>query len=250
MRSYLLGAVVFALSLANVESIIGGTNTKISNFPFYASIRMYPNKYSCGASIIGKQWVITAAQCVYGLDRRSLFVAVGTDSLNRIGASYAVDRIDIHPYFNRITKANDTALVRLTRNIVFNQNVSSILLASDIISTGKTLVLVGHGATSYPFKNPSSNLTMIVTRSIDIAQCGTILRQKLTKSYLCTLAKSFRGACVGDVGSPLVSRGGSFGSRKLYGVLSLDQSCARGGQPDVYSSITDARPWILRNTGL
>ncbi|KAK5638771.1 hypothetical protein RI129_013066 [Pyrocoelia pectoralis] len=240
--------------LANVKSgleqrIIGGSTAKISNFPFYVSIRAYPNNYLCGGAIIDRYWVVTAAQCVYSKYPNNILVVAGTDALNGTGDRYGVYSIHINPFFNSITKTNDTALLKLTRKLTYGKNISSIALAKDVLSDGKTLELCGFGAFAYPFRSMSSHLNSIEIKSISNAQCSAALNRQIHKSNLCTKGKSAKGACVGDVGSPLISRGGFFEKTKLYGIVSWDSSCGQG-RPDVYSSIAAARPWITAITGL
>lgn len=47
------------------QRIIGGTNIDISNVPWQVSLRnIASNRHFCGASIISKNWVVTAAHCV------------------------------------------------------------------------------------------------------------------------------------------------------------------------------------------
>ncbi|KAB0793239.1 hypothetical protein PPYR_12859 [Photinus pyralis] len=247
------GAVVIALAWISVESfeqrLIGGQKAKISDFPFYASIRIYPNRYACGAAIIDRFWVMTAAQCVYSVHPSSLVVVAGTSSLNETGDRYGVHSVHVHPLFNAAMKTNDTALLRLTRSVVYSKNVSSIALATDSLPGGKTLELCGHGATQYPFTNMSVPLMSVELKSITNAQCSAALNRPITKYNLCTKGKTTKGACVGDVGGPLTKRGGVFGTTKLYGTVSWGYPCSQG-MPDVYSSVLAARPWIRTISGL
>ncbi|KAK5638772.1 hypothetical protein RI129_013067 [Pyrocoelia pectoralis] len=255
MKMYLFGGVViFVFNLAIVKSgleqrIIGGSTAEIRNFPFYVSIRTYPNNYLCGGAIIDRYWVVTAAQCVYSKYRNNILVVAGTDALNGTGDRYGVYSIHIHPLFNPNARTNDTALLKLTRSVTFGKNISSIALGKDVLSDGKTLELCGFGAFAYPFTSMSSNLKYIEIKSISNAQCSAVLNRQIHNSNLCTKGKSGKGACVGDVGSPLIKRGGFFGKTKLYGIVSWDSSCGQG-RPDVYSSIIGARPWIKEITGL
>uniref|UniRef100_A0A1Y1LWN7 Peptidase S1 domain-containing protein n=1 Tax=Photinus pyralis TaxID=7054 RepID=A0A1Y1LWN7_PHOPY len=245
---YLLVAAIFALSLTSVESnleprIVGGKKAKISDFPFFVSIRTYPNKYICGGAIIDDFWVATAAQCVRGVSPNNLFVVAGVAALNETGDRYAVQAVQIHPWFNPTMKTNDTALLKLTRKLS-GKNIKKIEMTKEAIKDGKDMELCGHGATGYPFKNASINLMAIELKSIANDQCSTLHNRPITNYNLCTKGKSAKGACVGDVGSPLIVRGGIFGTTKLHGIVSWGTSPCAQGKPDVYSSIAAIRPWI------
>ena len=45
--------------------VVGGSNTDIANWPWQASLR-YNGGHTCGAIIIGPNYLLTAAHCVNG----------------------------------------------------------------------------------------------------------------------------------------------------------------------------------------
>jgi secreted trypsin-like serine protease len=56
-------------------SIIGGKETKQLEFPWMASLQF--NGHFCGASLISKKWLLTAAHCVYNINPRDMKVILG-----------------------------------------------------------------------------------------------------------------------------------------------------------------------------
>ncbi|XP_031332103.1 trypsin alpha-3-like [Photinus pyralis] len=251
----LITCLIAIAGLVVVESsleprIVGGANTTIDKFPFYASVRKTTNKYIGGAVIIGRFWVVTAAQCVEGRAKQDLMVVTGTDSLNEGGQRYAIESVHFHPNFDRFTKSNDIALLKLIAEVKFTKTVASVALATKAPSIGKKLQVCGHGATATPYLDRSVKLKFIETRSISTSQCAEKLHVTVDGSRLCAVSESSSGACVGDFGSPLISRGGIAGPTKLHGILSWDSSCGKDGRPGVYTSIVAVRSWILSVTRL
>ena len=60
------------------QRIIGGTDIDISNVPWQVSLRnIASNRHFCGASIISKNWVVTAAHCVQGVQANNIRVHAG-----------------------------------------------------------------------------------------------------------------------------------------------------------------------------
>jgi secreted trypsin-like serine protease len=46
------------------QRIIGGIETSSGNYPWIVSVQSSDGSHFCGASLIDKQWVMTAAHCV------------------------------------------------------------------------------------------------------------------------------------------------------------------------------------------
>jgi secreted trypsin-like serine protease len=49
------------------QYIIGGTEAKISEFPFMASLQR-ETRHFCGPTILNSRWILTAAHCLYILE--------------------------------------------------------------------------------------------------------------------------------------------------------------------------------------
>lgn len=92
-----------------------------------------------GGTLIGDQYVLTAAHLVDGKDISSLKFTVG-------GTSYGLDEVNVHPDYEfgflGTDDGNDLAILKLNRPVV---DVSPALLWQGRLQTGDSLTLVGFG---------------------------------------------------------------------------------------------------------
>ena len=64
--------------IGKMKRIVGGTESTIYEYPWQALVRglsLY-NKKKCGGTLISDQWILTAAQCVDGLDNIILCIRI------------------------------------------------------------------------------------------------------------------------------------------------------------------------------
>lgn len=158
----LLVALIFCLiayvdhvsSLPYKTRIIGGRPARPAQFPSQVSLRYLISDESveirpiddsdngnegyedfCGASIISKRWIITAAHCfdAYTGNVTNLLAIVGAVNLDTDGKAYAIERIEIHPDYNEDLIKNDVALVQTSEEIKFSRYVRPIRLSREFI---------------------------------------------------------------------------------------------------------------------
>lgn len=113
------------------------TGIEPSQFPFVVSLRAFDAgsrkyKHICGGTIIGDQWIVTAANCLK--ERLSEIVAVaGTNGTLGNGPAYRVQQIILNSEFS-LTKTEsiaDIALVQIHGKFEFNEKVQPISLANE-----------------------------------------------------------------------------------------------------------------------
>lgn len=69
-------------------------------------------------------WVVTAAHCVDGYEKKELSIIVGTSTLgNESGIRYLISFFKIHPDYQELV-TSDIALMKTTTNINFTNDVS------------------------------------------------------------------------------------------------------------------------------
>ena len=110
------------------------------------------NTKRCGASIIGPNFVITAAHCAYNQTIDSIKIVGGTFS-SSASESHAIEikplKIMIHPDYDTRKNSNDIALVRVERIRNWPDSMRPICLPdeNDSFKSGSLCMVAGWGAT-------------------------------------------------------------------------------------------------------
>ncbi|XP_068153437.1 chymotrypsin-2 [Drosophila tropicalis] len=234
----------FAGSLSSASSrVIGGTDAVDGEAPYQVSLQgtLY-NDHMCGGAIINKDWVLTAAHCVYGYNPPYLQVATGSIRWAQPEARYQVKEYYVHCNYNFPNYHNDIALIHLNESIVFNEYTQPAPLPTEPLVDGAELVLTGWGSTELWGDTPDvlqrANLTYV-----EYNRCQEIMGGDDNNGicHICTLTDEGRGACHGDSGGPLTWQG------ILVGLVNWGYPCAIG-YPDSFASVYFNKDWISRVT--
>lgn len=118
----------------SLNRIISGQSANANSWPWIVSIRFNNGTHRshiCGGSLIRQQYVLTAANCVYNKQAKSLSVVVGSHRLdeqltpeNNIG----VRRIASHWNFNIRGVADNIAILKLDKPLNLSDKISTICL--------------------------------------------------------------------------------------------------------------------------
>lgn len=258
----LLIAVAWMLVVAATASadrpprIVGGNTTTIAQHPWQAALVFDPAKKPgndfqrqfCGGSLITTRIVLTAAHCVFDtdpgplglgtkLDPDDLDVVLGRTQLSGGGGEeHDVQRIEFHSGYNPATAEKDVGYVVLQAPSA-QQRIT--IAGSDefgLWRPGARTVVSGWGGTSEGGLG-SDVLKEAVVPIIADATCetpGVYGTAFFRTTMVCAgFLEGGTDSCQGDSGGPLTTPAG--GPRRLVGLVSFGEGCARANRPGVYS---------------
>nr|XP_050028047.1 complement C2-like [Dermacentor andersoni] len=179
-------------------------------------------KVACGATIIAKKWLLTAAHCLHHKnDQQKLYqptdLRLRAGLVNRKNSSFAkelvIEAIVRHEDYNGSTFHNDIALLQLKDEIKFEPKIRPICLPpgkenidrySDFYKPGKVAFAVGWGVQKSKAQASAEHLMQLKMTIGSEAEC----RKAKTKYYrpdIMMCSKSNIGdTCNGDSGGPLM----------------------------------------------
>ena len=169
----------------NSGRIVGGKAITISEAPYQVSLQ-YRSIHHCGGSIISTSFILTAAHCVYSLNRQYLSVRLGTDKLGLGGEVIRVKSIRVHPFYNHNTINYDFSLLLLANDVSLESGVKEIIqlpFLNDPIDDGENVFVTGWGDT----KSSESRLILrgVIVRTINQNICRQAYTSLLTSVMVC-----------------------------------------------------------------
>ncbi|GJE44312.1 serine protease [Methylobacterium soli] len=233
--------------------IVGGTPAPLRAYPWQVSIGIkgIDNKLShfCGGSVIGPDWVLTAAHCVYGQTApENLQVLSGTNYLNDPGQISLVSKIVLHEDWSPTDYSNDIAVLKLAAPIgEVPIGLLSPEAASNLSRPGLIAIVSGWGLTREDGRvsNVLRNVSVQIVSKSDCTGAAAY-GDSITESMFCAgFAEGGKDSCQGDSGGPLMVPDGR-GRLILAGIVSWGEGCSRPGKYGVYTLVPLFSDWIAR----
>ena len=149
------------------------------------SLRQYKNgqfRHKCGAALLTKNWIITAAHCVKDISPSNLLVRVG--EYNVLDTSETHDHVDrritrviTHVNFDKFSYEYDIALLKMVEKVDYQPNIIPICLPDDTDDNlvGRTGTVTGWGRRT-EFGNISPVLREVHLPIISNSKCMTMYR--------------------------------------------------------------------------
>lgn len=252
MNHLLMVGLIFAASTSLAKTtgdfqtkIVGGVEAAVGEFPFIASLQGSYGGHFCGASLIKKNWVLTAAHCAKGSSIKNVIIGLHDQKNMASAETIKPKRVIVHPQYDDNSADFDFALIELSKDSRFEPvtlNTTEIAIPESddqIIAT-----VAGWGATRENSYGLPSRLQKVDVPLVPHDACNKSYKNTVTDRMICAgYPQGGRDSCQGDSGGPLVTKDGN-GENILIGVVSWGEGCARPNLPGVYAKVNEATTWI------
>ena len=241
----------------------------MNEWPWMADLRLrLPslNIHLCGASVIGRRWIITAAHClvVDGSRIKPKFIAVTLGDHDNTEQSetdktevYDVDYYILHEKYRRRSITNDIAVIKVKKSIDLRLHTPVCLPNRNKNFAGSQAMAVGWGVESYNGPTIWDGISPDRLQEVSLAiKEPSFCRSTYPYFRKGTLCADGSGAniCDGDSGGPLTVENRSE-RHTLAGIASFVKLKYKDGpcdenKPSFFADVSYYRDWIKSKTGI
>nr|XP_012640326.1 coagulation factor XI [Microcebus murinus]XP_012640328.1 coagulation factor XI [Microcebus murinus]XP_012640329.1 coagulation factor XI [Microcebus murinus] len=235
--------------------IVGGTASVHGEWPWQVTLHVTSptQRHLCGGSIIGNQWILTAAHCFYGLESPKL-LRVYSGILNQSEIKedtpfFGVQEIIVHDQYKTAEGGYDIALLKLETAMNYTDSQRPICLPS---KGDRHVTYMDCWVTGWGYRKLRDKVQNTLQKaSIPLVaneECQMRYRRhKITNKMICAGYKEGgKDACKGDSGGPLSCKHDEIW--QLVGITSWGEGCAQRERPGVYTNVVEYVDWILEKT--
>lgn len=236
-------------SAAATFRVVGGAPVSADDLSKYRFFTL-SKSHQCGASLIHKDIIMSAAHCIAGgFDENKVVVGATKGTDLKTAKTYTLEREVIHPKYNfqYFGSPHDIVLYKLSEPVT---DVTPIKLAESTddpkIADGNLTVL-GMGLTRFEGKEYPPALMKVEMPVIDTSACKAEYLSEFgpniikTPGHFCAGGKG-KQACLGDSGGPVINTA----TMTQVGIVSFGYDCGSrgGGYPDVYTRVGAYKDFI------
>ncbi|XP_044538363.1 plasma kallikrein [Gracilinanus agilis] len=243
-----------SVSVCKIQSgrVTGGKPASQKEWPWQVSlqVKLRTQSHVCGGSIIGNQWILTAAHCFDGLTSPDIWrIYAGILNQSEIQADTPFSRakeIIIHHQYEVSETGHDIALIKLEAPLNFTDSQTSCCLPIEE-NINHNCWVTGWGYTQEKGEIQNTLLKVNIPL-ISNEECQEKYPQyKVTDHMICASDKEGgKDACKGDSGGPLSC---NYNTKwQLVGITSWGDGCGQKDHPGVYTKVFAYLDWILENT--
>ncbi|KAJ8687238.1 hypothetical protein QAD02_023032 [Eretmocerus hayati] len=223
--------------------IVNGDTTNTNEFPWAVAIE-YQGLHHCGASLITRKHLVSAAHCFYGFAQNQFGLRLPDNE------EYHIASIKIHELYDKQTFNNDIAIIELDRRIPMDGPASTVCLPrvfERFNYIGSTGVAIGWGRLGEG-RPLSLQLRKVELPIMSEEEClrSEYPKTRVTRNMFCAgYLEGKKDSCAGDSGGAFNVRKGN-GAMDLVGIVSFGRGCARPKFPGVYTKVSNYLSWIDR----
>ncbi|XP_053491330.1 elastase-1-like [Ictalurus furcatus] len=236
--------------------VVGGSNARPNTWKWQISLQNdHWNSgdfaHICGGSLIGANYVMTAAHCILDLDVKKYRVVLGEYDLSKAEGREqvrAVTRIKIHPgWTGDLATGNDIALMKLDSPVYDNGYVAiaEVPYSGQVLPNGFTCYITGWGLLATGGYMPDV-LQEAPISVVDYTVCSTPAwwGSVVKKTMVCAGGDGLTSGCQGDSGGPLNCF--SDDSWRVHGVVSFGSAvnCNLYSKPTVFTRVSAFIDWL------